>query len=166
MDKIVQIKREELREILLKYFFVPTAKRVAYNTEPEINDKIRQQTLESLSKYKGSIDDVISEKIEDLNAEWDTERTLEANAALMILLTTFLGLRHNKGWLLLTTAIGLSLFGHALQGWCPSVSMIRKMGIRTSEEIYNEKTVLKMIRGDFSQENESVAEMLTAVEKQ
>jgi hypothetical protein len=155
-----------LRTILLKYLLPPTAKRVACNTQPDINDKIRQHTLQSLDRYKGSIDDVISEKIDDINAEWDTERVLEADAALMIMITTFLGLRHNRGWLLLTTAISLSLFSHALLGWCPSVPLIRKIGIRTSEEIYNEKTVLKMIRGDFNQENDNVSEMLNAAEKQ
>ncbi len=154
-----------MREILLKYFFPPTTKRVACNTQPDINDKIRQHTLQNLDKYKGSIEEVISEKIENLNAEWDTERVLEADAALMIMITAFLGFRHNRGWLLFTTAISLSLLSHALQGWCPSIPLIRKMGIRTSEEIYNEKTVLKMIRGDFDKENDSVSEMLTAAEK-
>lgn len=44
--------------------------------------------------------------------------------------------------------------------------MIRKMGIRTASEINDEKTVLKMIRKDFSKEACEIKDMLEIVQKQ
>jgi len=39
------------------------------------------------------------------------------------------------------------------------------MRIRTAEEIYKEKTVLKMMRGDFSQNISEIVDMLASIEK-
>ncbi len=55
---------------------------------------------------------------------------------------------------------------HALQGWCPPIPFIRRWGIRTEDEINAEKTVLKMIRGDFNEENSSLEDILSIAEKQ
>jgi len=158
---------KELIVIFTKYLFPPTAKKVLYNTDPDVNLEIRNKTEENLNKYKGCTCSALSDKIECLNSEWDIERTLEAKAAFVILLTTFLGIKHCKAWLALSGATALFLLGHALQGWCPPVPLLRKMGVRTAEEIYNEKTVLKMLRGDFDNINkDNIDEMLKIAEKQ
>jgi hypothetical protein len=41
------------------------------------------------------------------------------------------------------------LFQHALQGWCPPVPVLRRLGFRTMREIDTERYALKAIRGDF-----------------
>jgi hypothetical protein len=41
------------------------------------------------------------------------------------------------------------LFQHAIQGWCPPVPILRRMGFRTAHEIEQERNALKAIRGDF-----------------
>lgn len=139
----------------------PTASRVALNTHPAVNARIRQQTIEAVNIYKDSSDeedtdraeqmnkDAVSCRIRELNSEWDTERVLEANAAAVVVASTVLGLKSSRYWFALTGAVGLFLLQHALQGWCPPLPFIRRRGVRTAEEIYNEKTVLKMLRGDF-----------------
>lgn len=38
---------------------------------------------------------------------------------------------------------------HAIQGWCPPLPILRKLNIRTSKEIEQEKYALKIIHGDF-----------------
>jgi hypothetical protein len=38
---------------------------------------------------------------------------------------------------------------HALQGWCPPVPLLRRLGFRTSFEIEEERQALKALRGDF-----------------
>ncbi|HJS07611.1 MAG TPA: hypothetical protein VJ809_08115, partial [Pirellulales bacterium] len=43
------------------------------------------------------------------------------------------------------------LFQHAVQGWCPPVPVLRRLGVRTREEIDREKYALKALRGDFSE---------------
>jgi hypothetical protein len=41
------------------------------------------------------------------------------------------------------------LFQHAVQGWCPPVPLLRRLGYRTSREIDIERVALKALRGDF-----------------
>ena len=41
------------------------------------------------------------------------------------------------------------LFQHAIQGWCPPLPILRRMGYRTMREIDIERTALKALRGDF-----------------
>ena len=143
----------------------PTTQRVALNTNPKVNINIRNETIGNLNNYNESSEVEISDRIKHLNSEWDTERFLETNAALIIIISTFLGIKSCKYWFLLTSTVGIFLLQHALQGWCPPVPIIRKMRIRTAEEINNEKTVLKMLRNDFSQDKSYVVDMLGIVEK-
>ena len=43
------------------------------------------------------------------------------------------------------------LFQHAVQGWCPPIPLLRRLGIRTSREIEIERVALKILRGDFGE---------------
>ena len=57
------------------------------------------------------------------------------------------------------------LFQHAVQGWCPPVPVLRRLGVRTREEIDREKYALKVLRGDFEKsESPSSETALKAVE--
>jgi hypothetical protein len=77
------------------------------------------------------------------------------------------GIAKNKYWSFLTLIAGTFLLQHALLGWCPSTPFIRKMGVRTPEEIAEEKMVLKMLRKDFAHVKADDAEdLLKAAEKQ
>jgi hypothetical protein len=42
------------------------------------------------------------------------------------------------------------LFQHAVQGWCPPLPVLRRLGVRTREEIDREKYALQVLRGDFA----------------
>ncbi len=143
-----------------------TTKKVCFQTDPKINAKIREQTVRSLKYYQDADKNTVASRIEELNGEWDTERVLEVNAASVIILSSLIGLLRCRGYFLLTGLVSLFLLKHALEGWCPPLPIIRGMGIRTSEEINHEKTVLKMMRGDFLDVDNSVESMLHAVEKQ
>jgi hypothetical protein len=43
------------------------------------------------------------------------------------------------------------LLQHALQGWCPPLPVLRRLGVRTADEINQERYALKALRGDFAQ---------------
>lgn len=45
--------------------------------------------------------------------------------------------------------VGGFLLQHALQGWCPPVPVLRRLGFRTQTEIDEERYALKALRGDF-----------------
>lgn len=145
----------------------PTDKRVQNNTNPEVNQAIREQTLCKLNElqgYKSTNNPVLNHCINELSKEWDTERFLEANAATIILISSILGLKKSKAFFF-TGIISFFLLQHALQGWCPPLPIIRKIGIRTADEISNERMALKMMRGDFSEVPDTVEEMLEMIEK-
>ena len=126
-----------------------TNDRVEEHTSEKVNDKIAEQTRRNIEYYKDVSREEINKRLDELEAEWDTERVLEANASSLILIGTALGFAVNRKWHLLSGVVSGFLLQHAIQGWCPPLSAIRRLGIRTAKEINEEKNALKEIRGDF-----------------
>lgn len=149
-----------------KNLFPPTAQRVFLRTDPKINAEIKNQTIRNLNIFKKGNVEEITERIQKLNVEWDTERVLEVNASLLVLLSSYLGVKTGRIWFLLTGFAGGFMLQHALQGWCPPLPLIRKWGVRTSDEISAEKITLKVMRGDFKKEFTEVTDLLNEAEKQ
>jgi hypothetical protein len=125
-----------------------TTRRVAKNPPDDINRDIQQQ-IEASVRYYAQHPEQIGRRLAELDREWDIERTLEANAATVALTGTVLGILVNRRFLgIPLLAIGF-LLQHALQGWCPPVAFFRRRGVRTAEEIAEERCALKALRGDF-----------------
>ena len=82
-------------------------------------------------------------RIEVLDREWDVERILEVNAPMLALSGLVLGVTFNKKWLLLPGVVLSFLLQHGLQGWCPPLPILRRLGVRTRGEIDREKYALK-----------------------
>jgi hypothetical protein len=57
----------------------------------------------------------------------------------------------NRRWFALPAIVATFLLQHAVQGWCPPLSVFRRLGFRTAAEIDHERYALKAIRGDFAQ---------------
>ena len=134
--------------------------RVARNTAEAINHRIRAATAERLAYYAEHLDE-IDARLNDLDREWDIERTIEANASTIAFTGIALGVTVDKRWLLLPALVSAFLFQHAIQGWCPPVPILRRMGVRTADEINQERYALKALRGDF--EEQPARTRLTAV---
>ncbi len=128
--------------------FPSTTDRVAANTAEEVNARIRRQTEANVAFY-ASRPDGIDQRLRELDAEWDIERALEANAASIAFGGTVLGGLVDRRWLLLPAVVTAFLLQHALQGWCPPVPLLRRLGVRTASEIEAERYALKSLRGDF-----------------
>lgn len=122
-----------------------TVERVPINTSEEINEQIRQKTQESIDSYRHSGRARIRQRLQELDEEWDIERTLEANASTLMLAGLALGITVNKRFLAIPTLVSGFLLQHALQGWCPPLPILRSMGIRTASEIDEEKHALKQL---------------------
>ena len=153
--------------IWMKNILPPTTKRVAIYTNPEVNEMIRNNTIENLMPYEDADVEEITRRIHSLNAEWDIERYTEAKAAAAIMSVSMFGLSKHKCWSCVGLITGVFLMQHALLGWCPSAPIMRKMGIRTTEEINQEKMVLKALRKDFSHvKSHDIEDLLKIVEKQ
>jgi hypothetical protein len=128
---------------------------VRANTTPESLKKIDSTIEEKVLYYSTQPKEVISERIRELEREWDIERWLETNASSLALIGLLLGLTRSRKYLLLSGTVLSFLLMHAVQGWCPPVPLLRKIGIRTRSEIDREKFALKVLRGDFQSVSKS-----------
>lgn len=79
------------------------------------------------------------------------EHYIEANAAIFSFIGAVLGLKWSRKWFILPILVSIFLLQHAVQGWCPPVSVFRRFFIRTRKEIELEKYALKAVRGDFDE---------------
>lgn len=128
----------------------PTTSRVADRTDADINARIRRQTEANVAYFAKGGAQGISERLRELDREWDVERLLEANAATIALTGLCLGSLVNRRWFLLPAVVGGFLLQHAVQGWCPPIPIFRRLGMRTQTEIEQERYALKAMRGDFA----------------
>jgi hypothetical protein len=142
--------------MIVKEMIPPTTKRVALHTNRKINKQIEQKTLAYLTKYLNASYEELTGRLEELSREWDTERVLETNDGMLIFISSILGITTRKPpWFIITGVTGFFLAQHALQGWCLLTPIIRKLGIRTAEEINQEKIAIKYLRGDFAETTNS-----------
>lgn len=124
-----------------------TQTRVMEQTAEQINRRLRRE-MEARVSYFAQNPDQIDARLAELEAEWDIERTLQANAAGISLFGILMA-RHHRKWLVLPLAVAGFLMQHAIQGWCPPIEVFRRAGIRTTKEINDERVALKVLRGDF-----------------
>jgi len=127
-------------------------------------DEIREKTLDELACVQAGSERDIDAMLDMVDEEWDVGRVLEAGASAMILAGTALGYLHSKKWFLLSGALGSLMLWHALSGWRKPVPLLHNIGLRTADEIGNERIVLKMMRKDFQNIPQNVRAMMEAAE--
>lgn len=124
--------------------------RVRRHTAPNTRREIDDQTRANIRHFGARSLAELDARITALERKWDMERLLETNASLLALSGAVLGLTVNKKWFWLTGGVLGFLTQHALTGWCPPVPVFRKLGVRTQNELDQERYALKAIRGDFA----------------
>ena len=125
-----------------------TRDRVPEHTSEEINRRIQAEIAANVRRLAGQ-PKRIEARLRELDSEWDIERAIEANASALALGGVLLGVTVDRRWLALPGLVAAFLFQHAIQGWCPPVPVLRRLGFRTSYEIEQERSALKALRGDF-----------------
>lgn len=123
--------------------------RVSQNTCDSVNEQIRQQTDENIQRMAHVGREAITRRLGELDAEWDIERYIETMAPSITLAGLALGLTVNRRWLALPVFVQSFLLMHAVQGWCPPIPVLRRLGVRTTFEIDRERNALKALRGDY-----------------
>lgn len=118
-----------------------TANRVVEHTPSFLNEKIRQRTQENIAKFQDGDPVAIDDRLMELDKEWDVERAIQTNFALVSLTGLVLS-KLNRKWLYLTVGAAGFLVEHALQGWCPPLSYFRRLGFRSYKEIDDERFAL------------------------
>ena len=138
-----------------------TRNRVPLHSSEADNRRIRR-AMQANVAYFAEHRDQIGDRLREIDREWDIERAIEANAAVVGFTGTVLAATSDRRWLALPALVTSFLFQHAVQGWCPPVPVLRKLGFRTSYEIEEERRALMALRGDFGQRAENADAALRA----
>jgi hypothetical protein len=127
----------------------PVKEKTAQQETDASEEQGQEQTKSPLHDYSHKGKKVISERLEELSSEWDVERTLLLNAAVISLSGALLGAFVNRKWFVLSALAGFVLAEQALTGWSPPSAVMKKLGKRTRDEINRERMGLKAMKGDF-----------------
>lgn len=65
----------------------------------------------------------------------NVERSLRGIAGFFILVSVVLAHYHSPYWLLFTGFVGLNLLQSAFTDWCPMMTLLRKLGVKSQAEI-------------------------------
>lgn len=115
----------------------------------ETSRRFEERLRESVSRTIAGGPEAIARRLEELDREWDIERALAMWAPFPLAAGLALGAFVDRRWLVLPAAVAATLALHATWGWCPPVSGLRRLGVRTRAEIDQERFALKALRGDF-----------------
>lgn len=135
--------------------------RVERNTAAEI-DRARQAEIQASLRYHAARPREVPARLAELDCEWDIERVIEAHTATVALGSLLLGTFVNRKFLLLTAAVASVSMLHVVQGWCPRVAILRRLGFRTRAEICEERCGLKMLGGEYRAFGEPAAGQFVA----
>lgn len=122
----------------------PSRDRVRDHTAPAVNRRIREETSERIDALRGD-PARLRDRLERLDDEWDIERALETVSSSLTLAGVAAGLAGRRAWLRLPLLVQAFLLQHALQGWCPPLPVLRRLGFRTQQEIEQERYTLRAL---------------------
>lgn len=127
---------------------IPTFERVERNTAEAVAQEMEARLRRNVGQYLHADEASIQQRLDQLDREWNVERFIETEAPLMILAGVGLGLAHDRRWFLLSAMAASMVLLHNLQGWYPLLPLLRRMGVRTQNEIEQERMAMRIIRGD------------------
>jgi hypothetical protein len=128
-----------------------TIDRVQAHTAERVNQRLADEARRRVLEASKEPPKVLAERIRQIDETWDIERLLEMNASALAFTGIMMGLFVDKKWFALPCMVLPFLFLHAVQGWCPPIPALRRMGVRTRKELDAEKYALKALRGDFAE---------------
>ena len=62
----------------------------------------------------------------------NVERYLRLVAGLFVMVSVAMGYWVNQNWFLFTAFVGLNLFQSAFTNWCPLITILKKLGVRSA----------------------------------
>lgn len=121
---------------------MPRFDRIRAHTSDEVNRRIDEQILRNVEEHSHS-PEAIDRRLEMLDHEWDVDRALMANFSVIAFSALMAGIFRNRRFLALPAIQIPFLLWHAVEGWCPPLPLLRRMGFRTRQEIESEKIELR-----------------------
>lgn len=124
--------------------------RVQASTAGSRSERIRRESERRVARVAEEGPLAIDRRLAELEREWSIERYLQLVPATLTLAGVGLGAARGRRWLVFPAVVAGFLLEHALQGWCPPLPVLRRLGVRTRGEIDDERFALKALRGDFA----------------
>lgn len=121
--------------------------RIRRATAHEVNQQIDRQTDANILHYANALPEVIDERIEELDREWDVEQLLTVNGASVALAGLVLGATRDRRWLILPGIVLPLLLNLKLRGWAPSLPVMRFLGVLSRSENDRERAALLASKG-------------------
>lgn len=87
-----------------------TNQRVSLHTSDEINERIAAETRSRAAHYAQRSASEITRRLDELDYEWDVERTLETNAAALAFTGVVMAATVDRRWLALPAIVTGFLF--------------------------------------------------------
>ncbi|HVK77096.1 MAG TPA: hypothetical protein VM734_27505 [Kofleriaceae bacterium] len=115
--------------------------RVRERTPAHVLARIDGRTASTVFRIARQGPDAIVQRIEEIDREWDLDRMLAVQFAVMPALVE-LGRGRALRWNLLARGLQLAQLAHALIGWSPQAAILRRLGVRTQKEIDAERAAL------------------------
>src|SRR3954454_22374070 len=122
--------------------------RVERNSDAAIK-AARDAGIRDSLRFHAARQHEIPARLAELDHEWDVDRAITANAAAFTLAGLALTALVNRRFIAVPAMVGGFLLQHAIQGWCPPVTLLRRLGFRTRAEICEERCGLKMLEGEY-----------------
>jgi hypothetical protein len=126
--------------------------RVRDHTGQSANRRIAEQTSARVERVLARGRDAVIHRLAELDREWDVDRALMVNFAVVGGAAYATGLLRlgerrwlrprRKGWLYFFSAQLGFLLLHGTVGWCPPLPVFRRLGVRTKTEIEAERQAL------------------------
>jgi hypothetical protein len=135
----------------------PSPDRARRHTARSVLQRIDQDTLDHLMDVAAH-PEIASRRLNELDAEWDLDRTLEVQAAGVGLAGLALGVFVRPAFLAIPATVGAGLLLFAITGFDPMLPVLRRLGIRSAREIERERYAVKALRGDFDPAETSIAD--------
>lgn len=125
--------------------------RIRARTGADVNARIDRMAASRVARAQSEPTAGVLRHLAELDREWDVDRALMANFAVLGGLTFGLGMARRRPWqsrnpwlVLFGTQLGFLLF-HSVAGWCPPLPVLRRLGFRTQKEIDVERRCLEGI---------------------
>lgn len=117
-----------------------------YSVNKRIDDEAQGRIQSAISRGPNGIQRQLSE----LDHEWDIDRALMANFAILGGVSLAASILKSRRWFYLLATQMTFLLYHAVKGWCPPASVFRRLGFRTQKEIQAEQHLLMNALNDAS----------------
>lgn len=90
----------------------------------------------------------VTKRLRQLDREWDQEQALQLGAAVVGFTGAVLSLAVSSAFIILPALAAATLAQYLVQGWCPALPLLARLGLRSCGEIDRERYTIVASLGE------------------